>query len=433
MLDAESAAAAGRSRDGPNDIPAAERLFKAHLKRVPTDVPAIRMLAEVAVRCGQDADAEKLLMRCLELAPTFAAARYNYAVLLHRLNKAAEALVEIERLLAVDPRNPGYRNLHAVILSRIGEYERSSRIYAELLTEYPANAKVWLSYGHVLKTEGRQDEGIDAYRKSIAHDPAFGEAYWSLANLKTFRFDEADLSAMHAQLAAPASMTRAASSSILRSEKRTRTPATTRGPSNIMRKAMRWSAPRSRYDADLNATRIQRLKTAFTRDFFGDRAGSGCEARRPDLRRQPAACGFDAARADPVQPFGRWRARWNCPRSITMAKDLREQAEPDEIATYAEVLASRSATELRELGEQYIERTRIHRKIGSTVLHRQDAQQLPAHRADPAWSCRTRKSSMRAGIRWPAVSRTSSSTTRAASASVTASKTWAASTATMSN
>jgi len=82
-----------------NDIPTAEALLKSHLKQVPTDVPAIRMLAEVAVRCGQEEDAERLLVRCLELAPTFAAARYNYATLLHRRNKAAEALVEAERLL----------------------------------------------------------------------------------------------------------------------------------------------------------------------------------------------------------------------------------------------------------------------------------------------------------------------------------------------
>ncbi|MSQ91639.1 MAG: tetratricopeptide repeat protein, partial [Gammaproteobacteria bacterium] len=184
-----------------NDIPQAERLLKTHLQQTPTDVPAIRMLAEVAVRCGQDQDAEKLLLRCLELAPTFTAARYNYAVLLHRINKTSEARVEVERLLATDARNPGYRNLFAVILSRIGEYDRSSRIYAEILEEYPANAKVWLSYGHVLKTEGRQDESIAAYRRSIDRDPAFGEAYWSLANLKTFRFQEADLSAMQQQIA----------------------------------------------------------------------------------------------------------------------------------------------------------------------------------------------------------------------------------------
>ncbi len=71
-----------------NDVPVAETLLRRHLKRAPTDTAAIRMLAEVAVRCGRNEDAQKLLERCLELAPGFAAARYNYAVLLHRLNDA---------------------------------------------------------------------------------------------------------------------------------------------------------------------------------------------------------------------------------------------------------------------------------------------------------------------------------------------------------
>ncbi|NDA44351.1 MAG: hypothetical protein EBX78_12160, partial [Gammaproteobacteria bacterium] len=70
-----------------NDIPRAESLLKSHLKRAPTDVPAIRMLAEVAVRCGEEEAAERLLTRCLELAPNFTAARYNHAILLHRRNK----------------------------------------------------------------------------------------------------------------------------------------------------------------------------------------------------------------------------------------------------------------------------------------------------------------------------------------------------------
>ena len=89
-----------------NDLDVAEKLLKTHLKQAPTDVPAIRMLAEVAVRCGRYEDAGHLLRRCLELAPGFAAARYNYAVLLHRRNDPAAALAEIERLLAVDPRSP---------------------------------------------------------------------------------------------------------------------------------------------------------------------------------------------------------------------------------------------------------------------------------------------------------------------------------------
>ena len=346
-----------------NDIPQAERLLKTHLKQAPTDVPAIRMLAEVAVRCGQDGDARKLLERCLELAPTFAAARFNYAVLLHRLHKASEALVEIERLLAVDPRNPGYRNLYGVILSTIGEYERSSRIYAELLAEYPANAKAWLSYGHVLKTEGRQDESIDAYRQSIARDPAFGDAYWSLANLKTFRFDEADLAAMQAQLANTGLDDLARLHFHFALGKAYEDAGDYAQSFEHYAKGNALERACSRYDADRNTARIKRLKTTFTRDFFSERAGSGCDAPDPIFIVSLPRSGSTLLEQI-LSSHSAVEGTNELPEIITMAKDLRGQVNSEEIAAYSEVLAPMGPTALRELGEQYIERTRIHRKTG---------------------------------------------------------------------
>ena len=168
------------------------RCFATHLKRFPTDVVAIRMLAEVAARLGRFADSETLLPRCLELAPGFNAARHNYAVVLHRQDRLAEALREVERLLDADPTR--YRR-HGIsrprILGKLGEVQQSAEIYREVLDEYPQNPKIWQSYGHALKTAGRQSESIAAYRRSIELAPGFGEAYWSLANLKTFRFSAA--------------------------------------------------------------------------------------------------------------------------------------------------------------------------------------------------------------------------------------------------
>ena len=344
-----------------NDLPTAERLLKAHLARIPTDVPAIRMLAEVAIRCGREEDAENLLLRCLELAPSFAAARYNYAILLQRRNDSSAALAELERLLEEEPQNPSYRNLRAVTLSRIGEYEQSSRIYDELLSEYSGNAKIWLSYGHVLKTEGRQAECIDTYRKSIECDPSFGEAYWSLANLKTFRFRESDLAAMHAQLADPQ----------LGDENRmhlhfalgkayedSRDYAKSFEHYDEGNALYRSSHPN---DAELNTTRARRLETTFSRELFEQRAGSGCPAPDPifivgmprsgsTLLEQILSCHTKIEGTSELQVM------------ITLAKELRGEADSEDIAVYAEVLASKSATELRELGEQYIERTRIFRK-----------------------------------------------------------------------
>ena len=107
-----------------NDVPTAEALLRAHLKRFPTDVAAIRMLAEVAARLRRYHDAENLLARCLELSPSFKEARHQYALVLHRQNKAAAALHEIDGLLAEEPGNPGFRNLKAAILGRDVEVSR---------------------------------------------------------------------------------------------------------------------------------------------------------------------------------------------------------------------------------------------------------------------------------------------------------------------
>ena len=344
-----------------NDMPTAEAVLKNHLKQVPTDVPAIRMLAEVAVRCGQEEDAERLLVRCLELAPTFAAARYNYATLLHRRNKAAEALVEVERLLAIDANNPSYRNLCAVILSRVGEVERSSQMYARLLREYPANSKVWLSYGHVLKTEGRQDECIDTYRKSIALDPALGEAYWSLANLKTFRFSAADLAAMHAQLADPGLVDLSRVHFHFALGKAFEDAGDYAASFEHYARGNELHRTSTRYDADLNSTRMTRLQTIFTREYFKQHAASGYDAPDPIF-----IVGMPRAGSTLVEQIlsshSAVEGTSELPDIIAMAKDLRDRAGSDEIGTYSAVLATLSASELRALGEQYLQRTRIYRK-----------------------------------------------------------------------
>ncbi len=162
----------------------AERLLRARLMSAPTDVAAIRMLAETGIHLGRYGEAENLLARCLELAPSFVGARHNYAIVLYRQQKAAKAIPQIEALLAHDPRDAAYRNLLAACLGLVGEYARAIEIYEGVLREFPGQAKIWLSYGHSLRTAGHQARAVAAYRRSIAEAPGLGEPYWSLANLK---------------------------------------------------------------------------------------------------------------------------------------------------------------------------------------------------------------------------------------------------------
>lgn len=184
-----------------NDLPVAEQLLRARLKEQPTDIAAIRMLAELAGRIGRYRDAENLLRRAVELAPDFHAARANLATVLHRQNKPTEALAELDRIATTDPDNATHANLRAAALGRLGAFEEAIALYERILAEHPDQPKVWMSHGHVLKTVGRLDDSVAAYRRALALAPTLGEVWWSLANLKTVRFDDADIAAMEGALA----------------------------------------------------------------------------------------------------------------------------------------------------------------------------------------------------------------------------------------
>jgi len=264
-----------------NALPRAEASLRAHLAAFPNDVAALRMLAEVAGRLQRFGEAQRLLEQCLTLAPGFDAARHNYVTVLNRQGKPAEALPHVERLLAKEPRNPGYRNLKAAVLANLGDYPLSIEVYEEVLKEFPEQPKIWMSYGHSLRTSGRRAESVTAYRRAIAMEPTLGEAYWSLANLKTFRFSDADLAAMrhaltrtdlpdeerlHFEFALGKALEDAA-------EYEASFGHYARG--NEIR---RRSHP---YRADDNLAYVQRTRKILTRDFFAARGGAGALAADP--------------------------------------------------------------------------------------------------------------------------------------------------------
>jgi len=350
-----------------NRIPAAETLLREHLKQAPTDVAAIRMFAEVAARLGRNEDAVNLLARCLELAPSFHAARQNYALVLHRSNQPEQALVEIERLLAAEPGHLGCRNLKAAVLCRIGEYEPAIRIYADLLEHYPRNPKVWVSYGHALKTAGHGDRAIDAYRRSLELEPSFGEVWWSLANLKTYRFSADDLAAMRRQLARTdlAEDDRLhlefAAGKALEDAGEYETSFRHYAQGNAIRHAQ------LHYSADDTHARVQHIRAHYTRDFFAARAGAGSPARDPIF-----VVGLPRAGSTLIEQIlsshSQVEGTMELPEVTSITRMLRTQADADSAMPYHDALAALDVDALRALGERYLEHTRIQRKTSAPLF-----------------------------------------------------------------
>lgn len=349
-----------------NRIAVAEALLREHLRQHPTDVAAIRMLAEVAARLGRYGDSENLLARCLELAPSFTAARYNYALVLHRQGKA-EALEEIERVLAIDPHNPGYRNLQAAILIRVGEFDRAIAIYESVLAEYPNQPKAWMSLGHALKSAGRQPDSIAAYRRSIELAPGFGEAYWSLANLKTFGFSSAELDTMRAQLVRPGLTDEDRLHLHFAIGKALEDAGEYAGSFEHYAAGNRLRRATTGYDADETTAHMQRCKELFSEEFFTRRKGWGAAAPDPIFIVGLPRSGSTLIE-QVLSSHSAVEGTMELPDVISIARALGGRKTRGETSRYPEVLATLDARELRALGEQYLERTRIQRKTDAPLF-----------------------------------------------------------------
>ncbi len=181
----------------------AERIVRAFLQREPTHVEGMRLLARIGMKLGVLDDAEFLLESVLTFSPGYQPARYDFVRVLLQRHRHQRALDESRLLLAAEPENRDYRAVYATSCLALGYYDEALVTYRALAAENPHAADLHLSIGHALKTLGRQSEAIEAYRRAADVQPSFGDAYWSLANLKTYRFDEADIELMQAQEARP--------------------------------------------------------------------------------------------------------------------------------------------------------------------------------------------------------------------------------------
>lgn len=342
-----------------NDLAAAEHLLRPRLKEKPTDVAAIRMMAELAARLGRYGDAENLLRRALELAPAWGPARANLATVLYKQNRSEEAVAELDRLDGLDEE--AHRNLRAAALGRLGAYEEAITLYEAVLARTPRQPKVWMSLGHLLKTVGRSADSVAAYRRAVALAPGLGEAWWSLANLKTIRFADADVAAMAAALDRPdlgeddRLHLHFALGKAHEDDGEPDRAFAHYAEGNRLRRAG------IDYDPDEISGHVARSIALFTPDFFAERAGWGC----PD--------------PDPIFILGMPRAgstlieqilashpdvegTMELPDIPMLARRLNGRRRKADPSLYPEMLAGLSAAELRALGEEYLRTTRVQRK-----------------------------------------------------------------------
>ncbi|HEX8222799.1 MAG TPA: sulfotransferase [Allosphingosinicella sp.] len=343
------------------ELAVAERLLRPHLKEKPTDIAAIRMMAELAGRLGRYGDAEHLLRRALELAPGFTAARANLATVLYRQNRPTEAIEVLDRLLDEQPENAAHQNLKAAALGRIGGFEEAIGIYEAVLARFPDQPKIWMSYGHVLKTVGRLQDGIAAYRRALAVAPALGEVWWSLANLKTVRLGPADVAAMTEALEAPDLSREDLFHLHFALGKAHDDAGDAERAFGHYSEGNRLRRELIGYDSDSTTRDVDRSIALFTPAFFAGRGGGGCPAPDPIFILGMPRSGstlLEQILASHPQVEG----TMELPDLPALVKRLGGRARRSDEGAYPEVLADLDPAQLGALGEEYLERARIHRK-----------------------------------------------------------------------
>ena len=338
----------------------AERIVRELLKEYPADVSAIRVLADIGIKVGQLKDAGHLLERCLQLAPDFHAARHAYALVLIRLQQPEAALAEAERLLAQEPSNPNFLTLKASILVRIGNHEDALEIYATVLKDYPNQGRAQMSYGHTLKTVGRLDESIGAYRKCIRLSPEVGEAYWSLANLKTFRFSDEDIENMRKQVTAEGGDADDQAHLAFALGKALEDRGEYDESFRFYRRGNAIRRVEHRHNPQVNVLDSVRQVRTCDKAFFEQRKGWGCQSAEPIF-----VVGLPRAGSTLVEQIlashSMVEGTTELQDIIAISRKLGGRSRENPAGQYPEILTQMSADEFRELGESYLETTRIQR------------------------------------------------------------------------
>jgi tetratricopeptide (TPR) repeat protein len=276
------------------------------------------------------------------------------------LHRYQEARQELDRLLKDDPDNRPLRTLYAASAVGLGEHERAIGLYRELLTGTAADAEVHLSIGHALKTLGHTPEAIDSYRRAAACRPDYGDAYWSLANLKTYRFTAQELAQIRIALAAAATGTVDRYHLCFALGKALEDQGEFAESFDCYERGNALKRPECRYRPEIieNNTR-QQIKVC-TRDLFASRHGWGEPSRDPifivGLPRSGSTL-LEQILASHSQVEG----TQELPNIQQMVTRLRGRDPDPENPHYPPVLTSMRAEEFKALGEEYLTATSIYR------------------------------------------------------------------------
>ncbi|MFT5137126.1 MAG: tetratricopeptide (TPR) repeat protein [Arenicella sp.] len=349
----------------------AEQICRQYLKENPHHAEAMRLLAEIGGKLQILDDAEFLLESCVEFYPDYQRARLDYVQVLHRRQKFGQALRQAQILNTASPENTHFEIALASENQALGNFEEALAIYQRVIDRNNSaklpkrgdNHAVYAAQGHALKTIGKTDQAIDSYRSAYQHKADFGDAYWSLANLKTYQFTEAELSNMRSHVDKPKTSNHdkvhlcfALGKALEDRQEFTESFEFYQHGNNLKRQQSQYRPERIEAEFDLQ-------KQVFSQEFFANHQSSGFDSRAPifivGLPRAGSTL-LEQILASHSQVDGTMELA----NIIGLAHRLGGRRTAKQGGRYPSILTEMSDQNLRKFGEDFIKDTQIHRQGG---------------------------------------------------------------------
>jgi len=338
-----------------------EVLCKNYLKTDPLNTEGMRLLADIATKLGVLNEAEYLLEAAINLAPDNIQIRLDFIQILRKRQKFKEALGQAKELYERNPANPVFKSQYAVESMQSGDYERALGLFDEILDILPHDYATLTSKGHALKTIGDQEGAITSYSKACRVKPSYGDAFYALANLKTYSFSDSQIEIMSQALRSMdiSHQHRVHFSFALakayEDRKRYEQAFTYYEMGNDLKRTL------SRYDAALMTEELQAQSEICTDELFLKNRGSG------DLSPDPIfIVGLPRAGSTLLEQIlashSQVDGTLELPNILSITHELRGKNKTSGQSEYPEVLNKLTNSDFVRLGQAYISDTRIHRQ-----------------------------------------------------------------------
>lgn len=347
-----------------NRLVKAETLCRSYLQKHGHHTEAMRLLAELGIRFNSYDEAEFLLQSCIVLEPENTNAHFDYVNVLHKRHKFADALTQAAALCQKAQDKPQFDLLYANENLAVGNFDQALDIYARRLRANPHNPGLHLTQGHALKTIGRQGEAIAAYTEAYRLKPDYGDAYWSLANLKTYRFDDAVIARMQRHEADPRTDLADRYHLCFALGKALEDKGDYAGAFACYERGNRLKRDEVKYDWRALHDEMNRQSRHCLPELFSGHAGAGHAAADPIF-----IVGLPRAGSTLLEQIlsshSQVEGTMELPNVLALAHKLDGRRRIDEEPRYPANLSEIATPEFAGFGADYIRETMIHRKRGT--------------------------------------------------------------------